>query len=190
MAESEEKRPVERFIKSLEEAYFDLRRRYPGRDEHWYLASTWRQKYGSGEEAREKGAEWAKFTAYRDTHEFAFLEPPASIRGLALHLAYTELGEQATKPYEDEFFQIIKPVTKSKEDRTFLDGYQERNPLTWKEIQEEGSSTYSLYWFFKGLELEQEREGAPVDEWGEVDIIEELEKEEEEEAGEETTELG
>ena len=173
--------PAEKLIKSLEQTYFGLRKKHPDRDEHWFLANTWLERYGSGEEAKQKGAEWARFTAYKDTCEFAVLESPKSIRALALFLVFRELGEQPAKRYESEFFRIIEPVVRSKESRAFLEEYKQKNPLTWEEVQTEDNSSYSLYWFFKGLEFEQERDEKVEDEWSEdgiIDIISKLEKEE------------
>jgi len=79
-------------------------------------------------------------------------------------------------------------VVKAKQDRAFLKAYQQKNPLTWMEIQQRDDSTYSLYWFFRGLELEQEQEGEPLDEWGEVDFLDQLEKQEQASAEEEQKE--
>lgn len=39
--EVDKKPPAENLIKSLEQTYFDLRKRHPYRDEHWLLANTW-----------------------------------------------------------------------------------------------------------------------------------------------------
>lgn len=189
MAELDKKAKAEALIKSLEETYFDLRKSNPERDEHWFLANTWLKRYGSTDEAKQKGAEWARFTAYRDTHQFAILEPPKSIRGLALLLVYKDFGEQQAKHYESELFQIMEPIIQSKKSRVFLDQYQQRNPLTWKEIQLDEEANYSLYWFFRGLEFEQEQDEMSEDEWGNIDIIDKiLEEEEKEEAEEEVEE--
>jgi hypothetical protein len=188
MAELDEKTPAENLIKAVEETYSALCRQYPDKDEHWYLANTWLKRHGSGVEAKEKGEEWAQFTAYKETHEFAILDSPQSIRGLALLLVARELGETAAKPYESEFFKTIEPVVKAKQDRTFLKTYQEKNPLTWAETQQRDDSNYSLYWFFRGIELEQEQEGGPFDEWGEVDFLDQLEKQEQAAAEEEQKE--
>ena len=170
--------PAEKLIKSLEQTYFGLRKKHPDQDEHWFLANTWLERYGSGEEAKQKGAGWARFTAYKDTCEFSVLEPPKSIRALALFLVFREQGEQPAKYYESEFFQLIEPIVRSKASRVFLEEYQQRNPSTWKEVQVEDNSSYSLYWFFRGLELEQERDEKVEGEWGEGDIIDRLEEEE------------
>ncbi len=184
MGELDKKAPAENLIKSVEQTYFDLRKRYPDQDEHWFLANAWLERYGSGEEAKQKGAEWARFTAYKDTCEFSILEPPESIRGLELFLVFRELGEQQAKYYENEFFQMMEPVLKSKKSNVFFDEYKQKNPLTWKENQAVDNSSYSLYWFFRGLELEQEQEERVEDVWGERDIIDIITESEEEELGE------
>jgi len=189
MAEAEfDRNAAGNLIKAIQETYLDLRKQSPDRDEHWYLANTWLKRYGSETEAKEKGEEWAQFTAYKETHEFAILDSPQSIRGLALLLVARELGEAAAKPYESEFFKTIEPVVKAKQDRTFLKTYREKNPLTWAETQQRDDSNYSLYWFFRGIELEQEQEGEPFDEWGEVDFLDQLEKQEQAAAEEEQKE--
>ena len=180
MEELNQEATAENLIKSLELIYFDLRENHPDRDEHWFLANTWLNRYSSTEEAQQRGAEWAKFVAYRDTHRFAILEPPESIRGLALSLVYKELGEKQAEDHEKEFLQIMEQIVKSRAEGEFLDKYKERNPLTWEEIQLETDSSYSLYWFFKGLELEQECDEEFDEVWGEVgiDIIDKIEEEE------------
>ena len=129
MEDLDKKAPAENLIKSLEQTYSDLRKKHPDQDEHWYLANTWLTRYGSGEEAKQKGAEWATFTAYKDTCEFSILEPPESVRGLALFLVFKELGEPQAKYYESEFFQILEPVLKSKKSNVFFDEYKQKNPL-------------------------------------------------------------
>jgi hypothetical protein len=179
---------AEDLLKAVEDAYFDLRKQYPDKDEHWYLANVWLKRCGSGEEAKEKGEGWTQFTAYKETHEFAILDSPQAIRGLALLLVARELGEAAAKQYESEFFKTIEPVVKAKQDHAFLKIYQEKNPLTWAEIEQRDDSAYSLYWFFRGIELEQEQEGEPLDEWGELDFLDQLEKQEEASAEEEQKE--
>jgi hypothetical protein len=166
-----EKLTVEKLIQAVERAYSDLRQKNPDRDEHWLLANTWLSRYGSSQEAREKGAEWARFNAYKDTVEFSLLNSPESVRVLALYLAFKELGEEPLKNYEREFFRLMEPVVKSKENRTFLEDYRQKNPFTWQEVRVEDNSPYSLYWFLRGVELEQEREPEPEDEFGEVDLI-------------------
>jgi len=184
MNEPNNESSAENLIKSVEQKYLDLRREHPDQDEHWLLANTWLERYGSSEEAKEKGDEWARFTAYKDTCEFSVLEPPQSIRALALFLVFKEMGGEPARQYESEFFKLVEPVMRSKEKRAFIDEYKQKNPLAWKEVQVVDDSSYSLYWFFRGLELEQEHGEQVEDEWGGDDIIDSLIKQEEEESGE------
>lgn len=154
--EIEKKAPAENLVKSLEQIYFDIRKDHPDRDEHWLLAHTWLKRYGSTEEAKQKGSELMNFIAYKETYQFSILESPKSIRGLALFLVYKELGEQHAIYYNSEFSLILEPIMKSREQRTFLKKYKEKNPWVWKENQVEDMSSYSLYWLLKGLEFEQD----------------------------------
>jgi len=135
MSEPDKKTPAEELVKSVEQTCLDLRQKHPDQDEHWLLANTWLERYGSGEEAKEKGDEWARFTAYKDTCEFSVLEPPQSMRALALFMVFKELGETTAKQYESEFFQLMEPVMRSREKRVFIDEYKQKNPLTWQEVQ-------------------------------------------------------
>lgn len=163
---------VENIIKSVEKTYSGLRAKDPDKDEHWFLANTWLARPGSKEEAKQKGEEWARFMAYRGTYQLAILEPPQSIRGLALLIATKELGEEQTKSYESEFLKIMDPTIQSRKSGKFFDQYQKSNPLTWKETQVKDNSDYSLYWLFVGLELEGARGEAPMgEEWDDIDDI-------------------
>jgi len=92
--EVDKRAPAESLIRSLEKTYSSLRKRHPDQDEHWLLANTWLEKYGSTEESKQKGPDLTRFIAYKDTITFSVLEPPNSIRGLALFLVYKELGEE------------------------------------------------------------------------------------------------
>ncbi len=154
--ETDRKEPAQSLIQSLERTYYELAKNHPDRDEHWVLANTWLGRYGSTRQAKDKGPEWAKFVAYKDSHQFSILKPPRSIRGLALFLVYKELGEEPALDYAIEFSRIMEPIMRSRECHVFLDKYKERNPRTWQENQVEQESPYSLYWFLKGVEFGQE----------------------------------
>ena len=151
------KKPSARkLIQSVEEIYFDLRRRHPDQDEHWLLANTWQKRYGSSKETKQKGESWAMFVAYRDTCRFSILEMPKSIRALALFLMAKELGAQEALYYASGFAALTEPIIRSKESHEFLARYKERNPRTWQELQFEDSSPYRLHQFFQDLALEEE----------------------------------
>jgi hypothetical protein len=180
--ESDKKAPADNLIKSLEQTYFDLKKKNPDRDEHWLLANTWLIRYGSSKQAKQKGAEWTKFVAYKDTLQFSILEPPKSIRALALFLVFQELGEQQAIYYVSEFSQImepIMPIIESYESRAFADKYKERNPRTWEENQVEDDSSHwsrMLYFLFKGLEPSKEAEEAVEEAWSKSKTKREIEK--------------
>lgn len=166
--EGDKKAPAENLIKSLEQTYLNLRKEHPDRDEHWFLANTWLRRYGSTDETKQKGPELMRFIAYKETHQFSILEPPESIRGLAFFLVYKESGEQQAMYYSSEFSQIMEPIIRSRARHEFLQKYKERNPRTWKENQAENDSPHSLYWFLKGLELEQEHPEEAEKLWNEI----------------------
>ncbi len=154
--EMDKKAPSENLIKSLEDTYYGLRKKHPDRDEHWHLANTWLSRYGSTKKSRQKGPKLTQFIAYKDTHQFSILEPPKSIRGLALFLVYKELGERQSLYYNSEFNLIMEPVMKIKAENLFLDKYIEKNPWTWERNQIENDSPFSLYYFFGGLKFERD----------------------------------
>lgn len=173
--EVDKKAPAEDIIKSLEQTYFDLRKENPDQDEHWLLANTWLIRYGSTKQAKQKGEDWTKFVAYKDTLQFSILEPPKSVRALALFLVYKEIGDETASYYGSEFSEVMELIIESQESNVFLDKYKERNPRTWKETQVEDDSSYwshMLYLLFKGLEPSKEAEEA----WSKSKIKREIEK--------------
>jgi hypothetical protein len=173
--EVEKRAPSENIINSLEQIYFDLKERNPDRDEHWFLANTWLTRYGSSKQSKQKGAEWAKFVAYKDTLQFSILEPPQSIRGLALFLIYMELGEEQALYYADEFSQIMKPIMEISGTKLFFDKYKQKNPRTWEENQViDDSSKWSrmLHWLITGLDPSSEAAEA----WDRSEMKREIEK--------------
>ena len=173
--EVDEKAPAENIIKSLEQTYFNIRKDNLDQDEHWLLANTWLNSYGSTEQAKQKGIEWTKFVAYKDTLQFSILEPQKSIRALALFLVYKELGEATATYYSSEFSELMREIIESQENNTFLDKYKERNPKTWEENQVEEESSYwsnMLHWLLKGLEPSEDAEEA----WNKSEIKRAMEK--------------
>ena len=175
--EADKKAPAENLIKLLEQTYFDLRKNNPDRDEHWFLANTWLKRYGSSKQAKQKGAEWTKFVAYKDTFQFSILEPPKSIRALALFLVFQELREQQAIYYATEFSQIMEPIIESQESHVFANKYKERNPRTLEENQVEDDSSHwsrMLYFLLRGLVEEPSKEAEEA--WSKSKIKREIEK--------------
>jgi hypothetical protein len=125
--ELDNKAPAESLIESLEKMYFDLRRTNQDRDEHWLLANIWLEKYGSTQEARQKGPELTKFTAYKDTYIPSVLESPKSIRALALFLVHRSVGEKHAVYYFSEFSQLVEPAHEYVKSGIFLDKYKQKN---------------------------------------------------------------
>jgi hypothetical protein len=141
----------DKIIESVEKTYSGLRRDHPDRDEHWLLANTWLERYGATREAKHKGPEVTRFIAYKETHQFSILEPPESIRALALFLVYKELGA-AAEPYGAEFARIMEPVLQVRADCCFFERYKQRNPRTVSECQAQPPGPFSLSSFLEGLE--------------------------------------
>jgi hypothetical protein len=157
--EVEKSSPSESLISSLEGIYLDLIEKNIERDEHWLLANAWLKRYGSSKQSKQKGAEWAKFAAYKDTLHFSILEPPQSIRGLALFLIYKELGDEQAFFYAHEFLKIVEPIMRIRETELFFHKYKQKNPQTWEENQVlDDSSKWSrmLHWLIIGLDHSSE----------------------------------
>ena len=151
---------TEQVIKSIEGHYLKLKETNPGMDEHWFLANSWLQRYKSTQEAKKKGPGLMNFIAYKDTHQFSILDPPKSIRALALFIVYKELSKEAEK-YSLEFSEIMEPVIESQQNNTFLLIYKKKNPKTWKKAQKKEDPDFegaplNLYWFIRGLESQHE----------------------------------
>jgi hypothetical protein len=143
---------AQKLIRSVEEVYYDLRRSYPERDEHWLLANTWLRRYGSTKEARRKGEGWARYVAYQETLQFSILEMPKSVRAMALFMVARELGAEEALYYASGFAALTEPIARSKENHEFLGLYRERSPRTWRENQAEADSPHSLSHLFRELE--------------------------------------
>ena len=137
-------------IQLLEQIYNDLKIQNPDKDEHWLLANTWLTRYGSWKASKQKGPKLTRYIAYTTTFDYSLLDSPRSIRGLALFLAYKELGDKEAEDGAKEFAQITESLEKIKEGNKLMDVYKQKNPFTWNEIQaEKDMSIYGLYGFLK-----------------------------------------
>jgi len=126
---------AENIIKVNEETYFDLKKKHPDRDEHWLLANTWLKIFSSTKEAKRKGPELMKFIAWKDTLNFSILDPPKSIRALALYIVYKEVPSEAYR-YEEEVNKIMEPIMRMRDDGTFMGLYRKKNPNSAKQMDE------------------------------------------------------
>lgn len=147
----------EKIIESVEKTYSALRRDHPDRDEHWLLANTWLERYGATREAKRKGPEVMRFIAYNETHQFSILEPPESMRALALFVVYKELGA-AAEPYAPEFGRMAEPAWRAMAEGRFFERYKQKNPGTLSECRAEAPGPFSLSSF---LEVLQSRDRDP-----------------------------
>lgn len=148
---------AQKLIRAVEEVYYDLRRSYSERDEHWLLANTWLRRYGSTKEVKRKGEAWARYAAYRDSLQFSILEMPKSVRAMALFMVARELGARESLYYASGFAALTEPIVSSKESGEFLDRYRERNPRTWRENQDEADTPYCLSRLWRDLERKEDR---------------------------------
>ncbi len=148
---------AQELIRAVEEIYYDLRRSYPERDEHWLLANTWLRRYGSTKEAKRQGEAWVRYAAYRETLQFSILEMPKSVRAMALFMVARELGAKESLFYASGFAALTEPIVRCKESHEFLDLYRERNPRTWRENQDEIDAPYCLSRLFRDLERKGNR---------------------------------
>jgi len=67
--------------------------------------------------------------AYQDTFNFSILDPPKSIRALALFIVYKELPKEVVK-YALEYSEIMEPFVESNQNNTFLLIYKKKNSKT------------------------------------------------------------
>jgi hypothetical protein len=133
--------------------YTKLRDERPGQDEHFYLANTLLRRFmvrleltggslpgmehGSmAQEDRRRAEEnQLNLIAWSETMRFSVLDPPNSIRALALYVVYKELPSQAHR-YEEEFGRLTGPVY-AMDDEAFLELYGRKNPRTAERMGED-----------------------------------------------------
>jgi hypothetical protein len=140
----------ETLIYSLEKIYNDLKIKNSDKDEHWLLANTWMARYGNWEVSKQKGPEWIRYVAYKDTFQFSLLDFPKSIRAFSLFMVYKELGEAEAVSVMEEANQLMTEILKIQMQPNLIDEYKVRNPFTWSEIHaEKEEAKYSLLYFLK-----------------------------------------
>lgn len=123
---------AEEIVHANEKTYHLLKKKYPGRKEHDYLAWT----YVSRRDAhRALGAdsitdEQLGVISYTETLTFAVLPPPQSIRALALYILFKERPDLITDLHRTEFGGLMEPVFKAQDEGEFEDWYARTNPET------------------------------------------------------------
>jgi hypothetical protein len=131
---------AEDIVKANEKTYWKVREERPGEDEHFYLATTLLRRF----EARKKlgqdlgllnDKENLNLVTNSETMSFSVLDPPKSIRALALYIVYKEVPSEAYR-YEEEYNRIMEPVMRMEENGTFMDLYRKKNPNMAKQMDE------------------------------------------------------
>ncbi len=133
-----------------EKTYWKVRGERPGEDEHFYLDTTLlrrfearkqlgqnllysvTQKYGL---SLKDEKEMLNMITAAETRLFSVLEPPDSIRALALYIVYKEVPSEAHR-YEEEYNKIMGPIMEMEEDGTFMHLYRKKKPNMAKQMDE------------------------------------------------------
>jgi len=141
---------AEDIIMANEKTYWKVRSERPGEDEHFYLDTTLlrrfearkqlgqnflssvTQKYGL---SLKDEKEMLNMITAAETRLFSVLDPPDSIRTLALYIVYKEVPSEAHR-YEEEYNKIMGPIMEMEEDGTFMDLYRKKNPNMAKQMDE------------------------------------------------------
>lgn len=144
---------AEDIIKANERTYWKVRKERLSEEEHFYLATTLLRRFLTKLEVTERtlpSLEKLKLEheekqrvekhqlntiAWNETRLFSVLDPPDSIRALALYIVYKEAPSEAHR-YEEEYNRIMGPVMKMEEDGTFMDLYRKKNPNIAKRMDE------------------------------------------------------
>ena len=122
---------AENIIKANEDSYYTLRTNHPGKNEHWYLAHTYvtRKQAGAIVERQRFNEDELIIEAFSATKDFSVLDPPDSIRTLALYTLSIERPDILANILADEFVRLMHPVYDSQEKGTFEDWYKRKNPV-------------------------------------------------------------
>ncbi len=125
----------EEIIKKQEEIYEGQRRLFPGQDEHTYLTQVWLSRKAAYPHRMNPDDPEVQTWAATQTFQFACLEPPASIRALALYIVWKEHPDiiEGSPKYQEEFNRIIVPVFKAEREGTLDTLYAARNPKLARE---------------------------------------------------------
>lgn len=121
---------AQNIIKANEDAYNYCRSNNPGKNEHDYLAMTYatRRKAGVLVGNDSINEEQISILSYTETHQFAVLSPPNSIRALALYILYKERPDLISEKHREEFSKLMEPIFTSQDKRTFNNWYEQKNP--------------------------------------------------------------
>jgi len=113
-----------------EATYYHCRAKYPGLNEHDYLAMTYaaRKRSGRAVGLDSVSEEHLDVISQTETQQFAVLVSPDSIRALALYILYKERPNLIRARHHQEFDKLVKPIHKAQDDGTFDEWYARTNP--------------------------------------------------------------
>ncbi|MGH9863264.1 MAG: hypothetical protein ACRD35_07550 [Candidatus Acidiferrales bacterium] len=121
---------AQEIIKKQEEIYESQRRHFPGQEEHIYLAQVWLSRGAAYRHRLDPNDPDVQTRAFIETHAFACLDPPDSIRALGLYIVWKEHRDiiKHYVEFQEEFNRIMQPVHQAEEDGTIDKLYSRRNP--------------------------------------------------------------
>lgn len=112
--------------------YHHFKQSNPHFEEHELLANVWLSRRKALELfAKQKtDDETLSLLAFTETHLFAVLDYPNSIRALALYMLYKERPDIVAKHPEfyAEFRELMEPVFRAQQNGTFQEWYKRKNP--------------------------------------------------------------
>ena len=121
---------AQNIIQANEYTYHKLRNNVPDKNEHDYLAMTYKLRRKSrvlmGLDSITE--EELSIISYTETRSFSILTPPTSIRGLALYILYKERPELISNKLSAEYSEIMEPIIKAEKEGSFEEWYSKTNP--------------------------------------------------------------
>ena len=104
-------------IKANEDTYYYFRSKNTGKNEHDYLAMTYAARRRAGVLLGNDSIneDQISILSYTETHQFAVLSPPNSIKALSLYILYKERPDLISEKHRDEFSKFMEPILASKD---------------------------------------------------------------------------
>lgn len=122
----------EQIIYANEVMYEKVKKQYPDREQHEYLAMVWlsRMRAHSMTHFRDFDNDAMSLPAFTETHLFACVPPEKCARALGLYILYKERPQWLERyaEFQNEFNSIMAPVFKAQENDTLELLYKKYNP--------------------------------------------------------------
>ena len=120
---------VKNTIGIQEKMYWSLKAQSPGQEEHQYLAQIWLSR--ANVRGLNPNDPQVQSTAWPATFLFACMDPPGSIRALAIKMVQEEVPPQVLEKHPaltEEFEALMAPVFAAQDQGTLEKLYAARNP--------------------------------------------------------------